>query len=150
MIFHQVKLNAGKPITKEHVEKYNTCAPSCFLTFVPYYPGTKNIELSISLLRNALILISTRMKIGTFQEILFQTLIVPFRYAGVTYGPFTYLSFLFAYTCRLKDKYHPTNLLSVIERWSCILCEYSCVDFGLDMIFSSIKVSIERYLSSSS
>lgn len=52
----------------------------------------------------------------------FIPLIVLFRYARGTYGPVTYLSFLFVYACRLKDKYHPTNLLSVIERWSCILC----------------------------
>ena len=70
-----------------------------------YCVGTKNTSQSIYLPKNEHFLMLTKMRNGTSHCLLNSCICV--HLIVVT---------RLAYVCRLKDKYHPINLVAVIER----------------------------------
>ena len=72
----------------------------------------KNTSQSTFQLRSGLFLIPIKMRNGN-SSIYFLIHYFLFLFFVVLYTCMIELASL----CRLKDKYHPTNLLSVIERW---------------------------------
>lgn len=72
-----------------------------------FHSDIKNTSRSIFQLKNELFLMLIKMRIGTSLSF---TFIISFL--------LTYIILIeFPFLCRLKDKYHPTNLLTVIERY---------------------------------